>query len=76
MYECWQDPQEFTNLFFAKMDVSRLPVKDPSLPNIKQLIGGKETYSTICLNCGAVSSRSNEFHEIDFNIEDTWTANI
>ena len=64
-----QDPQEFSKLFFAKMDESRLPVRDPSLPNIKQLISGKETYSTTCLKCGAVSSRSNEFHEIGLNIE-------
>ena len=64
-----QDPQEFSKLFFAKMEESRLPVKDPTLPTIKQLISGKESYSTTCLKCGAVSSRSNEFHEIGLNID-------
>ena len=64
-----QDPQEFSKLFFAKLDESVLPLKDSSLPNIKQLIAGKETYSTTCKVCGAVSSQSNEYHEIGLNIQ-------
>ena len=64
-----QDPQEFSKLFFAKLEESTLPLRDPKLPDIKQLISGKETYSTTCTACGVVSSQSNEFHEIGLNIE-------
>ena len=64
-----QDPQEFSKLFFAKLEESTLPLKDPKLPDIKQLISGKETYSTTCTACGTISSQSNEFHEIGLNIE-------
>lgn len=65
-----QDPQEFSKLFFAKLDDSQLPLRDASLPDIKQLISGKEVYSTTCTICGTVSSQSNEFREIGLNIED------
>ena len=65
-----QDPQEFSKLFFAKLDDSNLPLSDPKLPDIKQLISGKEIYSTTCTICGTVSSQSNEFREIGLNIED------
>lgn len=64
-----QDPQEFSKLFFAKLEESQLPLRDSSLPDIKQLISGKETYSTTCTACGLVSSQSNEFREIGLNIE-------
>ena len=65
-----QDPQEFSKLFFAKLDDSQLPLRNSSLPDIKQLISGKEIYSTTCTICGTVSSQSNEFREIGLNIED------
>jgi ubiquitin C-terminal hydrolase len=64
-----QDPQEFSKLFFAKLEESQLPLRDSTLPDIKQLISGKETYSTTCTACGLVSSQSNEFREIGLNIE-------
>lgn len=64
-----QDPQEFSKLLFAKLEESQLPLKNAALPNIKQLISGKEIYSTTCTVCGAVSSQSNEFREIGLNIE-------
>ena len=59
-----QDPQEFSKLFFAKLDESKLPLRDDNLPAIKQLISGKETYSTTCSICNNISSQSNEYHEI------------
>ena len=64
-----QDPQEFSKLFFAKLDESKLPLRDDNLPAIKQLISGKETYSTTCSICNNISSQSNEYHEIGLNID-------
>lgn len=63
-----QDPEEFSNLFLAKLEECKLPLRNSSILNIKQLTTGKQKYLTICQECGRSSGQSNAFHELELNL--------
>ena len=64
-----QDPQEFSKLFFCLLEKFNLPRRSEELPTIRQLICGKEKYSTKCSCCCNVSEQLSDFNEIGLNIE-------
>ncbi|KAI6045712.1 hypothetical protein EDC04DRAFT_2877115 [Pisolithus marmoratus] len=65
-----QDAQEFSKLFMSHLDVE---FQKQSTPSLKTLIStqfqGQLVYGTICGNCETRSERSNNFLELEINIE-------
>lgn len=65
-----QDAQEFSKLFMSHLDNE---FQKQSTPSLKTLIStqfqGQLVYGTICGNCESKSERSNNFLELEINIE-------
>ena len=64
-----QDPQEFSKLFFGKIDQIMRIVKDSNRPSLHQILGGQIKYTTKCNYCDNKSSQHHTFYELDLSIE-------
>ena len=64
-----QDPQEFSKLFFGKIDQIMRIVKDSNRPSLHRILGGQIKYTTKCNYCDNKSSQHHTFYELDLSIE-------
>jgi ubiquitin carboxyl-terminal hydrolase 48 len=65
-----QDPGEFNDLFLAKLEECKLPLKTSDISNIKELTTGKQIYQTICQICGKSRGQIDEFRILELNVTD------